>query len=64
MHANTLRLREIMRSRQWNSNLVARLIGRKPSTVRQWRCNQRIIPDAVLAQLELCATRDAEVHGS
>jgi hypothetical protein len=64
MHANTIRLREIMRSRQWNSALVARLLGRKPSTVRQWRCNQRIIPDRLLARLEGCARLDAEVHGS
>jgi hypothetical protein len=53
-----------MRSRQWSSALVARLLGRKPSTVRQWRCNQRIIPDRLLARLEGCARLDAEVHGS
>lgn len=51
----TERLRQLMADHRMNAPAVAALLGRKPNTVRIWRCanGHKAIPAAMLELLEL-----------
>lgn len=55
MDKNTKKLHALMRRHNLNAPAVAKLLGRKPNTVRVWRVENttRPIPDDALQLLEL-----------
>lgn len=57
MHKNTKKLHQLMQRHKLSAPDVARMLGRKPNTVRVWRVKEttRPIPDDALALLELKA---------
>ena len=52
-----------MRDRLWSAMKVAVLLNRKPSTVRQWACDQREIPEHALEVLENLAAKERRAVG-
>lgn len=55
MNERTQKLRNIMSANNLSIADVAKIINRKPQTVRVWRCRtsaSRVIPDHALALLE------------
>lgn len=63
MHPNTEKLRRLMARHKLTAPAVAKMLGRKPNTVRVWRVREteRPIPDDTLQLLTLLlAQRNGE----
>jgi hypothetical protein len=47
------RLRQLLRRNFWTAADVAKLLNRRPQTIRAWACGARSIPLEALEQLEV-----------
>lgn len=61
MNERTKKLRNLMSAHNLSIADVAKMLNRKPQTIRTWRCRSgvRVIPDHTLEVLETKVTRPA-----